>query len=176
MSDRADLRVIALVGGAAGEHLDAARRRFDPLMAEQAPAHVTVVYPTEAPHADLLRARLVAAGVRTPPFPLVLGEVVAHRGRPRLGVHHLVHDPVGVWAWLREFLLAPPFSPLEVAPHATIADPRTSRAARAAAAELGGTDPAMEFRVGALHLVATADDGWTTLERVDLVGGATPPP
>jgi hypothetical protein len=175
MGELRDHHVTAFVTGRAGDHLDGERRRWDPAMAEQIDGHVTVVYPDEAPRLELLRARLNAVGERTPPFPLVLGEVVAHEGRPARGVYHRVLDPVGVWQWMREFLLAPPFQSLEVRPHATVAHPRTSQLLHEAWTALGGSDPGLEFRVGELHLTATDGSRWVSLEQVRLTGGVAPP-
>ena len=167
--------VTAFVTGRAADHLEDERRRWDPTMAEQVAGHVTVVYPPEAPRLELLSARLVAVGDRIPPFPLVLGEVVAHEGRPSRGVYHRVHDPAGVWQWLREFLLAPPFRALDVAAHATVAHPRTSGALDEAWTTLAGSDPGIEFRVGELHLTAFDGERWVSLRQVALTGGVTPP-
>jgi hypothetical protein len=176
MGELRDHHVTAFVTGVAAEHLERERRRWDPEMADRIGGHVTVVYPEEVQRLDLLVARLRAACERTPPFPLRLGEVVAHEGAPTRGVHHLVADPVRAWAWLREFLLAPPFVALDVVAHATIAHPRTSPLLREAWGELEGHDPALEFRVGALHLVASDGRRWATVEEFPLVGVPAPPP
>jgi hypothetical protein len=176
MEDLGTHAVIAVVTGDAAEHLEPERRRWDPAMADRVAGHVTVVYPGEIGRLDLLVARLRVACERTPPFPLVLGEVVAHENNPTRGVHHLIGDPVGVWGWLREFVLAPPFVALDVTPHATVAHPRTARSPRAAFDALVGHDPGLEFRVGELHLVVDAGERWATVERLPLSGVPTAPP
>ena len=53
--------------------LEVARRQWDPEMATVIAAHVTVVYPDEAPAADMLARRVQAAAARISPFRLWLG-------------------------------------------------------------------------------------------------------
>ena len=170
MGEQDRRHVIILVSGEAGEHLDTLRRRWDPVMAEQIGAHITVVYPDEAPDPGLLRARVLAAAQRIPPFPLRLGPVTAHESKPRRGVYHLVADPVGVFGWLREFLLAPPFTAHDVVPHASITHPRTSRRGRHAWRALAGADPDLELRVGELCLARFDGSTWSIDETVALGG------
>lgn len=145
-------------------------------MADQIEPHVTIVYPEEAPNVAVLRARLEAAALRIPPFPLRLGEVVAHEKKPARGVYHLIEDPVGLWSWLRDFLLAPPFVPLDVVAHASITHPQTSSKARKAWKQLQGENPGLEFRVGEVHLVAHDSTRWVTVETYPLAGSLLPGP
>ena len=128
-----------------------------------------VVYVAEAPDLRLLRARLEVAVERIPPFPLRLGPVVAPEGRPHRGLHHAVTDPVGAWTWLRDFLLAPPFRPLDVVPHVPVVDGGLSgaRRARRALDALSATDPDLEFRVA--ELVLRGDDDAAAAETFPLV-------
>ena len=53
------------------------RRRWDPVMAARAPAHVRVAYPEEAPDLPLLAERMREAARSVPPFLLTLGDVTA---------------------------------------------------------------------------------------------------
>ena len=55
--------------------IEAVRREWDPAMAAQIAAHVTVAYPQEAPISDPLVERLRAASAGIPPFRLRLGHV-----------------------------------------------------------------------------------------------------
>jgi hypothetical protein len=164
------------VTGDAAQHLETLRRQWDPDMARQVQAHVTVTYPEEVSEPELLRARLHAAASRIPPFPMRLGPVVAHEGKPSRGVYHLVADPVGMWTWLRDFLLAPPFTAFDVIPHASITHPRTTSSGRQAFKELAGADPSLEFRVGELHLTANDGERWVVTESVALRGSPIPAP
>jgi hypothetical protein len=176
MGERREHRVVAFVTGEAGEHLEALRRRWDPDMADQIAGHVTIAYRDEAPDLALLTARVEVAARRIPPFPLRLGEIVAHEAKASRGIYHLVDDPVGVWTWLREFLVAPPFVPLDVVPHATIAHPRTALSLRRAWKVLAGSDPDIEFRVGELHLVAHDGERWVTADTFPLSDASLPAP
>ncbi|MFP4512020.1 MAG: 2'-5' RNA ligase family protein [Acidimicrobiales bacterium] len=164
------------VTGRAAEHIEPLRREWDPRASRQIDAHVTVAYPEEAPDPVLLRARLGAAAARIPPFPLRLGPVVAHENKPARGVYHLVEDPAGMFAWLREFVLSSPFVPLHVVPHASIVHPRTSRSGPKAYKVLAGDDPRLEFRVGAVHLTAFDGARWIVTESFALSQGPLPDP
>ncbi|MDQ3640399.1 MAG: NUDIX domain-containing protein [Actinomycetota bacterium] len=77
------------------------RRHWDPVMAAQIGAHVSVAYPTETPHLRELDERVRAAARMAAPFELELGAVV-HGGDPGNGVFVQVHDPAGGWRKLRE--------------------------------------------------------------------------
>ncbi len=55
--------------------VEAARREWDPVMAAQIAAHVTLAYPREAPIVDLLVDRVRAASTTCPPFRLRLGGI-----------------------------------------------------------------------------------------------------
>lgn len=170
MGELVQHHVTLFVTGDAGEHLEDLRRRWDPVAAEQIAAHVTLVYPEEAHDLALLRARLAVAAERIPPFPLRLGPVVAHDSKPSRGVYHLVADPVGVFAWLREFVLASPFTALDLVPHASITHPRTSKRGRKAWKALDGVDPDLEFRIGELCVTALNGDRWVVDQRYVLGG------
>jgi hypothetical protein len=160
MAEPLERQVAIFLTGDAATHLDDLRRQWDPTAAERVASHVTVVYPEEIVDLVMLRARLVAAVERISPFPMRLGPVVAHEGKPARGVYHLVDDLVGMWGWLREFVLARPFVPLDVLPHASIVHPATSKAGKKAHKAIAGDDPAIEFRVGELHLVRSDGAEW----------------
>ena len=76
---------IFVAAGIAGP-IEAARREWDPAMAAQIAAHVTVAYPQEAPISDLLVERVRAASTGIPPFRLRLGQVAAFES-PEDGVY-----------------------------------------------------------------------------------------
>lgn len=144
--------VVPVTGEAAALVSEEQRRWNEPTEHEP---YVVLVLREETPDIRLLRARLKVASDRTPPFPLSLGPAVAPEGRPHRGVHRAVSDPVGAWSWLREFLLAPPLHPFDVVPHVPVVQTGLggARRARRALAELGGVDPALEFRVAEIVLV-----------------------
>ena len=176
MGERTKHGAVLWVSGAAAAHLEPLRQRWDPDRAAAIGGHVTIAYPEEAPDPVLLRARLEAAAGRIPPFPLRLGELVAHEGKPERGLHYLIDDPVGMWSWLREFVLAPPFAALDVVPHATLVHPSAARSARKAFKAIGGDNPGIEFRVGALHLIDWHSGRWVETDTFELSRGPVADP
>ena len=88
--------------------IDAARERWNPELASNNPAHVTVVYHDEAPNADLLQSRLAHACRSLSEFPLLLGSVERFSA-PDSGAFIGVIDPSGGARRLRELVLSPPF-------------------------------------------------------------------
>jgi ribosomal protein S18 acetylase RimI-like enzyme len=105
--------------------IEAARRQWDPLMAAQIAAHVTLIYPQEAPVVDLLVDRLGEASVNVPPFRLRLGQLACHKS-PELGVYIRAEDVDGGYRAMRARVLRPPFQRASVTPHVTLVHPRTS--------------------------------------------------
>ncbi|MGY6500619.1 MAG: 2'-5' RNA ligase family protein [Acidimicrobiales bacterium] len=151
-------QVVAPVTGDAGRHLGTLRQRHAG-PTDHVPPHVVVAIDDELTDMRLVRARLDAAAARVPPFPLVLGapEMV---GSVRRGVHLTVSDPVGVWGWLREFLVAPPLVARDVVPHAPVVEPGASRAARRAWTALDGSELSLEFRVAELLVLVARAGEW----------------
>jgi 2'-5' RNA ligase superfamily len=106
--------------------IEAIHQQWDPLMANQIDAHITLAYPQEAPLVDLLVARVRAASRQTSPFRLRLG-ALAYFERPEDGVYIEVQDVDGDYRRLRERVLCPPFQLIAFPPHVTLVPPRTSR-------------------------------------------------
>ena len=71
--------------------IEAARREWDPDMANRIAAHVTLVYPQEAPNAELLIERVREASACLGPLRLRLGDVAVFE-RPEDGVYVSVED------------------------------------------------------------------------------------
>ena len=126
MTDLRDVHATIFVAQAIAGPIEAARRDWDPLMAARIAAHVTLVYPEEAPNCDLLLDRIRGACSITPPFRLRLRELTLFEGRDR-GVYVSVDDIDGGFHTMREQVLRPPFSRLAFRPHVTVMHPRTSR-------------------------------------------------
>src|SRR5262249_18946563 len=80
--------------------IEAVRREWDPDMADCIAAHVTLVYPEEAPIVELLFERVREACGRARPFRLRLGDVSCFE-RPEAGVYVGVEDPDGGYRQLR---------------------------------------------------------------------------
>ena len=98
-------------------------------MAAQIAAHVTLVYPRDAPIVELLVERVRAASSTIPPFRLRLGEISCFE-RPERGVSIDVEDIDGGYRTIRESVLRPPLHPVAFPPHVTVVHPRTSRRGR----------------------------------------------
>jgi 2'-5' RNA ligase len=140
-------------------------------MAAQIAAHTTLVYPHEAPSADLLIERLGDAASVTPPFRLRLRRGELHHSANHDAVWVPLEDVDGGHAALRERLLRPPFRPAGFPPHVTLVHPRTSSRGR----ELWTADRdwhhEAEFVIR--EVTVTAFDGarWIVVARCAL-GGA----
>jgi mutator protein MutT len=146
--------------------IEALRRRWDPVMAAEVPAHVSVVYPEEtADEAALLdRMRNEAAQLRA--FPVdVRGVERAEEGR---GVFLNATDRTGALTNLRRRLLAPPNSASGYPLHVTIVHPRTSNQGPDAFAALEVTPLAGAVAVSEIAFTETAPEGMTVLERFAL--------
>ena len=119
---------IFVAPGVAGP-IEATRRRWDPHMATQIAAHVTLADPHEAPILDLLFQRVRESSRRCRPFRLRLGGLACF-DRPEDGVYVTVEDPDGGYRKLRDELLRPPFQGIARSPHVTLVHPRTSSRGR----------------------------------------------
>jgi mutator protein MutT len=76
----ARIHLAAVLPAAAARPIEALRRRWDPVMAEVVPAHLTLAYPEEAPDVVLLRTRAGEAAVHEVPFRMRLAAVTALEG------------------------------------------------------------------------------------------------
>lgn len=152
--------------------VEAVRRAWDPGMAAQIAAHITLVYPQEAPDAVLLAGRLRAACASAGPFRLGLGAVACFEDDPAAGIYVAVADPDGGWAGLRAEVLSPPFAPSPFPPHITLIHPRTSTRGPAFWAQ--GPHPPFSGSFTVAEIALTAWDGarWVVCERYML----GPPP
>ena len=124
MTEYRDHHATIFVAPAFAGPIEAARRAWDPAMAAQIAAHVTVAYAQEAPISDLLVERVRAASAGVPPFRLWLGRVATFES-PEGGVYVTVEDIDGGYARCvrkccahRSFVAFPP--------HVTLVHPRTS--------------------------------------------------
>jgi 2'-5' RNA ligase len=166
-----DHHLTIFVPSPAAEPIEAVRRRWDPVMAAQIAAHVTVVYPREAPRVELLAERVRAASRLIRPFRLRLGAVACFE-RPEDGVYVAVEDVEGGYRRLREQVLRPPFRPVEFPPHVTLVHPRTSAQGRHCWNDRDGQRHDQEFTVH--ETAVTGFDGrrWVVLMTFTLGQGA----
>lgn len=153
--------------------LEAVRREWDPIMASQIAAHVTLVYPREARDADLLIERLHIACARVPRFRLRLGRL-AYFDRPEGGIYIKVEDVGGGFGALRERVLQPPFEPIGFPPHVTLIHPRTSSRGREFWEQASFLPPAIEFTPDEIAITAFDGTRWITVEKVALRGDEQP--
>lgn len=169
MTDLRDHHATIFVAPDAALLLEAARREWDPVMAAQIAAHVTVAYPREAPNTELLIERVRAASAAIPPFRLRLGGF-AYFERPEEGVYVEVEDVDGGYRRLRDEVLRAPFRPAAVPPHVTIVHPRTSRRGRDCWDRCRYRRLDQEFT--ATEVTITGFDGvlWMVLTRFILTG------
>jgi 2'-5' RNA ligase superfamily len=157
--------VTAFVDPAVSGPVEELRRRWDPQMAGQIAAHVTVVYPEEIPDPASLRERAAAAAT-TAPFDLVTGPAF-YDGSPCGGVFLHVHDLDG---GLRAFRTAavPAGSMISFPPHITIVHPRTSGLGEQAWAELAACSLSIRFTVTCVAITAFDGDRWPALRVLHL--------
>lgn len=147
--------------------LDVCRRTWDPVMAGQIAAHVTLVYPQEIPGAEWLIEKLRDVCPATAPLHLRLGPL-AYFGRPEDGVYVEVADMEGACRQWRARVL---HTPAEFPLHVTLVHPRTSPRGRECWEQTNLQLPASEFLVN--EVAVTAFDGakWVTLHRFALEAG-----
>jgi 2'-5' RNA ligase len=159
---------IFVARGVAGP-IEATRRRWDPVMATQIAAHVTLAYPHEVPIVDLFFRRVRESSSRCKPFRLILGGLACF-DRPEDGVYVTVDDPEGGYRKLHDELLRPPFQSTARSPHVTLVHPRTSSRGR----ELWdrGAYEAQRREFTAEEVTITAFDGtkWVVLVTYPLHG------
>ena len=149
--------------------LEVTRRQWDPEMAVVIAAHVTVVYPDEAPAADVLAQRVQAAAVRISPFRLRLGPRACF-GRPEDGIYVDVEDPDDGYGDLREAVLGPARRHAPFSPHVTILHPRTSRRGRELWNSGWTAPPPREFMVRELAITAFDGARWPAVMTFPLGG------
>jgi hypothetical protein len=162
--------VTAFVDPVVSEPVEQLRHRWDPQMARQITAHVTVIYPEEIADPATLQERAAAAAATTPPFDLQTGPAFYH-GSPSSGVFLQVGDLDG---GLRAFRTAvvPPGNAISFPPHITIVHPRTSALGEQAWAELAACRLSIRFTVTCVAITAFDGHSWPSLRLLPLT--ATP--
>jgi 8-oxo-dGTP pyrophosphatase MutT (NUDIX family) len=143
--------------------LEELRATWDPVMAAQIGAHVSVSYPSEIADERDLVARVRHAARIVPSFTLRLGDV-RHGGDPDAGIFVAVEDLDGGWQALRAAITGPAGDDA-VDPHVTLVHPRTSGLGATAWPELRDRDLSMVFDVRAVAGTAFDGDRWAILEQ-----------
>jgi len=147
--------------------IEDARREWDPTMAARIPAHVTLVYPEEAPRPDLLIARVRTAAGTVPPFRLRLGEAAGFAS-PEGGAYLSVDDVDGGVSAIREVVLQPPFRGIPFRPHVTIVHPGTSPWGRRFLEQGGCRTGEREFTVAEVAITAFDGTRWVGVHAFPL--------
>jgi hypothetical protein len=149
------------------------RRTWDPDMARQIAAHITLIYPEEISDPEELAARAERAAARTAPFRIVIGSPF-HSGSPADGVFLRVSD---VDHGIRRFRAAavPDGQAVDFPAHTTIAHPRTSRRGEQAWAELGGLHLDIRFTISQVAITAYDGDRWPSVATFPLTGPPAAP-
>lgn len=147
--------------------IEAVRRAWDPAMARQIGAHVTLVYPQEEPDPAELIRRTRSAGEGLGPARFRLGGRACF-GHPEDGVYLRVEDVDGIFRELRDRILRPPFRALDFPPHITLIHPRTSSRGREYW-ETERFDASGEtFTLDTVSVTAFDGDVWTTIDTIHL--------
>jgi 2'-5' RNA ligase len=169
MNDYCDHHLTIFLPSSVAGPIETIRRAWDPAMAAQIAAHVTLAYPQEAPDPALLLSRLRSAATATSPFRLQFG-AMSFFGRPEDGVYIAVEDCDGGFKRLRGLLLGPPFEAVAFQPHVTLVHPRTSSRGRECWDDQSFEPPLGVFTV--VDVAMTAFDGttWATLSTIRLGG------
>ena len=148
--------------------IEAIRLAWDPVMAQQIAAHVTLVYPGEIPEPDVLAARLSSVAATAAPFSLRLGPVACF-GRPEDGIYVAVDDDGG-YRHVRTRLLRISDETPAFPAHVTLIHPRTSPRGRAFWNDTRPLHFEGAFVVTEIALTAFDGSVWRTLETLPLAG------
>ena len=160
--------VTAFLDPGRSQFVEQLRRTWDPGMARQIAAHLTLVYPGEIPDAAELAARAALAAARTPPFTIAVGSPV-HAGSPADGVFLRVDDVEGGIRAFRAAAVAAADA-IGFPPHITIVHPRTSRRGGQAWAKLASTRIDACFTITEVTITAFNGDRWPVLQVLPLTG------
>jgi 2'-5' RNA ligase len=154
------------------EPFERLRRRWDPEMARQIPAHVTLVYPREIDDPNVLVERVRSAAAASSPLHFRVAGLVADRDDPTQGVYFVLDDSDGGWSALRSRLPVPRYGPArEPVPHVTIVHPRTSDLGPQAwrcRDEWASEPVGLELTVREVAITAFDGEGWPAIERFAL--------
>jgi 2'-5' RNA ligase len=154
-------------GFGAAEPIEMLRRRWDPAMASQIAAHVTVAYPGEVNSLEELLERTRRAVSLVAPFQMRMGPVRRREGT-RAWVGLAVIDRDDGWRRLRELIVPPVPRRSVVEPHVTIVHPRHSNLGSQAWEAVRTLDVAGEFAVAEVGISAFDGRVWRTVERFPL--------
>jgi 2'-5' RNA ligase len=156
------------LGSSASRALEELRRTWDPGMARQIAAHITLIYPEEIADPAELVERTRRAADRIAPFTIAAGRPF-HPGSPADGVFLHVIDPDDGIGRFRAAAI-PQGQAIGFPPHITIVHPRTSRRGQRAWAELAQVRLDASFTIGEVAITAYDGQCWPTLRTIALAG------
>jgi 2'-5' RNA ligase superfamily len=158
----------AFLGLPASHPMEELRRTWDPEMARQIAAHVTLIYPEEIADPALLTAQAAHAADHTGPFTIMV-EAPFHSGSPADGIFMHVSDPDQGIARFRATAM-PADHAIDFPAHITLVHPRTSSRGMRAWADLA--DVRFDARITIAEVAVTAYDGdrWLSLQTIPLTG------
>jgi 2'-5' RNA ligase len=142
------------------------RSRWDPVMARQIAAHITLIYPEEVSGRAGLERRAAEAASRTPLFTITLGPAF-FTGSPAAGVFFHVHDPGNGIGTFRAQAV-PPARAVDFPPHVTIVHPRTSGLGRQAWPQLAATRVDARFTITRVAITVFSEDRWQIVRWLPL--------
>jgi hypothetical protein len=160
--------ITAFLDPSRSQFVEQLRRTWDPGMARQLAAHLTLVYPEEIPDAAELAARAALAAARTPPFAIAVGSPF-HAGSPADGVFLRVDDIDGGIRTFRGATIAAADA-IGFPPHITIVHPRTSRRGGQAWAALAGIRIDTCLTITEVTITAFDGDRWPVVQVLPLTG------
>jgi ADP-ribose pyrophosphatase YjhB (NUDIX family) len=152
------------------EPVEAVRQEWDPAMADQIAAHVTVAYPSEVHDVHDLFSRTARAARQVAPFRLRLARVTHHVAGPEAWVFIEAQDVLGGWAHLRRLIARPESMLSDVSPHVTVVHPRTTNRGSVAVESLRSWTYHAEFQVARVAVTAFDGQRIATVATSDLGG------
>src|ERR1700722_9002712 len=164
-SERSLLRyhATAFLDKASSAPIEALRAQWDPVMASQIDAHLSLIWPEEVPDHRELERRARRAAALVPPIFITI-TTPFYVGDPKDGVFFEVTDAEGGIADFRS-KAAPTEGAIDFPPHVTIVHPRTSALGGEAWRQLEGLR--LDISTVVTEVSITAFDGtrWLTVER-----------
>jgi 8-oxo-dGTP diphosphatase len=152
---------VIFIGPRAAAPIEALRANWDPALADQIRAHVTLAYPDDSGGVDDLCERVARATARLAPFSVALGELAREDG-----VFLRIRDFDQGCRRLRAEIVGP--ARPEITPHVTIVNPRSTNRADQAWAALNGTAIEAELAVDSVAVVGFDGRRWRTAARFPL--------
>jgi hypothetical protein len=154
----------AFLDKASSAPIEALREQWDPLMASQIDAHVSLMWPEEVPDHKELEQRARSAAALVPPISVTI-TTPFYVGDPKDGVFFKVTDAESGIADFRS-KAAPTEGAIDFPPHVTIVHPRTSALGSEAWRQLAGLR--LDISTVLTEVSITAFDGtrWVTVKRL----------